>query len=45
MAFLRDIRGAKPTSTSHEIHQIADLSAYKTKRVQEFLNDHPQCGY
>ena len=40
MAFLRDIVAHQPSGK--EIHVIADnLSAHKTKRVQEFLSEHP----
>ena len=40
MAFLRDIVAHRPSR--QEIHVIADkLSAHRTKRVQEFLSEHP----
>ncbi len=40
VAFLREIVAHQPAG--QEIHVIADnLSAHKTKRVQEFLSDHP----
>ena len=40
VAFLTDIVAKQPAG--QEIHVIADnLSAHKTKRVQEFLSEHP----
>ena len=42
VAFLRDIVAHQPHQpTGQEIYVIADLSAHKTKRVQEFLSEHP----
>ncbi|MCY4375860.1 MAG: IS630 family transposase [Spirochaetaceae bacterium] len=41
VAFLRDIMAHQPAA-GQEIHVIADnLSAHKTKRMQEFLSEHP----
>ena len=40
VAFLSEIVAHQPAG--QEIHVIADnLSAHKTKRVQEFLSEHP----